>query len=60
MCEYCEGNYPEPMFVGEISGLIVSLDIDKDLAIEHGDTTRYVSINYCPMCGRSLKEADHD
>lgn len=60
MCEYCEGNYPEPMFVGEKSGLIVGLDIDKDLEIERGYITRYVSINYCPMCGRDLRGLDHD
>jgi len=54
MCEYCEGKTKliDGRIVLEIIGN--ELESEYDGLEEHGQA--FVIINFCPMCGRNLKE----
>lgn len=53
MCDFCEKQQ-----LIEKYGFIVYIDSDNDLCVDRvvGDEFAYYDINYCPMCGRKLKD----
>ena len=66
MCEYCEGNEPCPIILAKMSSGMEEVKAylgfrfgDPFLFVEtccDCDTVRANPINYCPMCGRDLRE----
>lgn len=62
MCEYCEND--KPIFVskgtfGKVNISITNYTHQLDVSIKDEISRNFRTlINYCPMCGRNLKEAD--
>mgnify|MGYP003393367198 CR=1 FL=1 len=50
MCEYCE--YEEEIDFSYSTGTIDGCELTVDIGAFWGSVT----INYCPMCGKELKE----
>ena len=58
MCQFCSGETSdERFFLDYNSNEIVFIDNDFNLCIIDGEY--YVTIAYCPICGRKLFEASH-
>ena len=54
MCKYCEGDTD---FILDLKDECEGMYIDKKGRLEFiGSTSSTVEINFCPMCGRKLKE----
>ena len=53
MCEYCEGEKP---LIGDFSGGALIENGNILVAYEGCSDCAKGRINYCPMCGRKLKE----
>lgn len=54
MCEFCEKGEP---IIGDYSdGALIE---NENILVSYGECTDFAKgkINYCPMCGRKLKEA---
>jgi len=63
MCKYCEpvidGIFTEPLISGSCSCYSTEVYIFKDkLKSREYDGEDEIKINYCPMCGRNLKEKE--
>jgi hypothetical protein len=69
MCEFCEGDKPiHENLKHRVIGMIRFIRVKKRkwgpcLSIStatnyNGTKQNYFNINYCPMCGRKLTEAD--
>ena len=58
MCNYCEYDRDDYIRAIEKHGHIVLQPETAELRIRYYGNRSYVSINYCPMCGRNLKESD--
>ena len=62
-CEYCNGKRPIGSTDGYIEGYWHEGDVGMpsgttgilEIEITHRDV-RHIKINYCPMCGRKIKE----
>ena len=56
-CEYCKPK-PKLLFENRLELMIISetLDIEVEGDYSGSGISDYVDINYCPMCGRKLKE----
>lgn len=62
MCEHCDGVEGKPMLSDSNFEAVIE-PYHGRLRVDHGCETcglwscRYVQINFCPMCGRDLREA---
>ena len=70
MCEYCDLDnawvgeylpYQERKYISDILGAWVMMDLEEDndnfyIEIDSTNDDFKIKINYCPMCGRNLKE----
>lgn len=62
MCKFCEENYEIDTMVGERQ-VIIKLDEEQKEFVKirlpfagGGGITKPMQINYCPFCGKSLRE----
>lgn len=56
MCKYCEGDTELILDIkDEYEGLYID---SKCRLVFIGSSSSTVNINFCPMCGRSLKEGE--
>ena len=57
ICEYCKPK-PKLLFENGLELMIISGTLDIELGGDYSGSgiSDYVDINYCPMCGRNLKE----
>lgn len=70
MCEYCEGEETRPIILAKRSSGMA--EMKAYIAFRFGDPFLFVEaccdynaahanpINFCPMCGRDLREGSHD
>lgn len=65
-CMYCIKGYPLPLqsdYSGIEAGFINDNGLLRILAFDENDnlqTQDIVSLNYCPMCGRKLRNAKNE
>ena len=58
MCEYCNANILDALAINKKDeAVIINQDIETGEYFIDGLEVN-ISINYCPMCGRKLKEGD--
>jgi len=55
MCEYCDGHWHQDG--NEVRNTHILISGDRFVINQQG-LELYTVINYCPMCGRNLKEDD--
>lgn len=61
MCKYCEGEFIGnkplvPLNKSEVFGIELIVENNSLYAFCQCGTKTVVEINYCPMCGKDLKE----
>lgn len=66
-CSYCNGNHKLKLHraanIRAIQSYVVKCEDDTDGTIVIENTSgmpAYIDINYCPMCGKDLREGKHE
>lgn len=55
MCKYCSGDVDERAYLINEDNELIYIDGNGKLTL---DNAWEVQLNYCPMCGRNLKEEE--